>query len=126
MLTGARLMSKRFAALPGDAVGLMLPASVAADTAFMALLWARKLPVLLNWTTGPVNLNHAAKVMGIQRVVTSRKFIDRVGVKIEGVEYVFLEDLRKGIGKLEASARFSPTASFRERCSPVCPEIEPE
>jgi acyl-CoA synthetase (AMP-forming)/AMP-acid ligase II/1-acyl-sn-glycerol-3-phosphate acyltransferase/acyl carrier protein len=102
MLTGARLMSKRFEPLPGNAVGLMLPASVAADTAFLALLWASKLPVLLNWTTGPVNLNHAAKVMGIQHVVTSQKFIDRVGVKIEGVEYLFLEDLRKGIGKFEA------------------------
>jgi acyl-CoA synthetase (AMP-forming)/AMP-acid ligase II/1-acyl-sn-glycerol-3-phosphate acyltransferase/acyl carrier protein len=104
MLTGARLMSKRFGELEGDAVGLMLPASVAADTAFLALLWAHKLPVLLNWTTGPVNLNHAAKVMGIQRVVTSQKFIDRVGVQIEGVEYVFLEDVRKGIGKIEALA----------------------
>jgi len=102
MLTGARLMSKRFSELPGESVGLMLPASVAADTAFMALLWARKLPVLLNWTTGPVNLNHAAKVMSIQRVITSQKFVDRVGVKIEGVEYVFLEDIRKGIGKFEA------------------------
>ena len=104
MLTGARLMSKRFAKLPGDSVGLLLPASVAADTAFMALLWAKKLPVLLNWTTGPVHLNHAAHVMGIQRVVTSRKFIDRVGVKIKGVEFVFLEDVRKGIGKPEALA----------------------
>jgi long-chain-fatty-acid--[acyl-carrier-protein] ligase len=102
MLTGARLMSKRFTPLPGEAVGLMLPASVAADSVFLALLWAGKLPVMLNWTTGPVNLNHAAKVMGIQRVITSQKFVDRVGVKIEGVEYVFLEDVRKGIGKLEA------------------------
>src|SRR5258708_18338508 len=102
MLTGARIMAKRFSALPGEAVGLMLPASVAADTSLMALLWARKLPVLFNWTTGPVNLNHAAKVMRIERVVTSRKFIDRLGVKIEGVEYVFLEDIRKGVGKPEA------------------------
>jgi long-chain-fatty-acid--[acyl-carrier-protein] ligase len=37
-------------------------------------------------------------------VITSRKFIDRLDVKIEGVEYVFLEDLRKSIGKLEALA----------------------
>src|SRR5277367_5877997 len=102
MLTGVRLMSKRFSELPGDAVGLMLPASVAADTALMALLWARKLPVLLNWTTGPVNLDHAAKVMKIQRVITSRKFVDRVGIKIEGIEYVFLEDIRKDIGKFES------------------------
>jgi acyl-CoA synthetase (AMP-forming)/AMP-acid ligase II len=101
LLLGARLMSKRFAALPGEAVGLMLPASVAADTALLALLWAGKLPVLLNFTTGPVNLNHAAKVMKMTRVVTSRKFIDRLGLQIEGVEYVYLEDLRKDIGKVE-------------------------
>jgi long-chain-fatty-acid--[acyl-carrier-protein] ligase len=40
--------------------------------------------------------------MGLRRVVTSRKFIDRLGLKIEGADYVFLEDLRKEIGKLEA------------------------
>jgi long-chain-fatty-acid--[acyl-carrier-protein] ligase len=102
MLAGAVLMSRRFAKLPGDSVGLMLPASVAADIAFMALLWAGKLPVLLNWTTGPANLNHAAKVMGMKRVITSRKFVDRVGIKIEGVDDVYLEDIRKDIGKLEA------------------------
>jgi long-chain-fatty-acid--[acyl-carrier-protein] ligase len=102
MLVGARLMAKRFADLPGDAVGLMLPASVAADIAFMALLWAGKLPVLLNWTTGPANLNHAAKVMGMKRVITSKKFVDRVGVRIEGTEDFYLEDVRKSIGKMEA------------------------
>jgi acyl-CoA synthetase (AMP-forming)/AMP-acid ligase II/1-acyl-sn-glycerol-3-phosphate acyltransferase/acyl carrier protein len=126
MLTGARLMSKRFVALPGDAVGLMLPASVAADTAFLALLWANKLPVLLNWTTGPVNLNHAAKVMGIQRVVTSRKFVDRIGVAIEGVEYVFLEDVRKGIGKMEALATLLGIRVFASDVLGSLPPIKPE
>jgi acyl-CoA synthetase (AMP-forming)/AMP-acid ligase II len=113
MLIGARLMSRRFAPLPGEGVGLMLPASVAADTALLALMWARKLPVLFNWTTGPVNLNYAAKVMGVERVVTSRKFIDRLGLKIEGVEYVFLEDIRKDIGKFEAV-----TAALSQRLFP--------
>ena len=125
MLTGARLMAKRFAALPGDAVGLMLPASVAADTAFMALLWAQKLPVLLNWTTGPVNLNHAAKVMGLKRVVTSQKFIDRVGVKIDDVEYVFLEDLRKSIGKLEALTTLLGIRLFPQAQLARLPKIDP-
>jgi acyl-CoA synthetase (AMP-forming)/AMP-acid ligase II/1-acyl-sn-glycerol-3-phosphate acyltransferase/acyl carrier protein len=125
MLTGARLMAKRFVKIPGAAVGLMLPASVAADTAFMALLWARKLPVLLNWTTGPVHLDHAAKVMGIQRVITSRKFIDRAGVKINGVEYVFLEDLRQGIGKFEALATLLGIRFFREKLLASLPPIDP-
>ena len=125
LLTGARLMAKRFATLPGDAVGLMLPASVAADTAFIALLAAKKLPVLLNWTTGPVNLNHAAKVMGIQRVVTSQKFIDRVGIKIEGVEFVFLEDLRKDIGKVEALLTLLGARLFPHAVLAGLPKIDP-
>ena len=126
MLTGARLMSKRFAELPGDAVGLMLPASVAADTVFLALLWAGKLPVLLNWTTGPVNLNHAAKVMGIQRVITSQRFVDRVGIKIEGTEYVFLEEVRKGIGKFEALTTLLGIKLFSGGVLATLPQIKPE
>jgi acyl-CoA synthetase (AMP-forming)/AMP-acid ligase II/1-acyl-sn-glycerol-3-phosphate acyltransferase/acyl carrier protein len=124
-LSGARLMAKRFAPLPGDAVGLMLPASVAADTAFMALLWAGKLPVLFNWTTGPVNLNHAAKVMQVQRVVTSRKFIDRLGIKIEGVEYYFLEDLRKDIGKVESILTLLRVRLFGGGVIASLPRIDP-
>jgi acyl-CoA synthetase (AMP-forming)/AMP-acid ligase II/1-acyl-sn-glycerol-3-phosphate acyltransferase/acyl carrier protein len=126
MLTGVRLMAKRFAALPGDAVGLMLPASVAADTAFMALLLAKKLPVLLNWTTGPVNLNHAAKVMDLKRVITSQKFIDRIDVKIEGTEYFFLEDLRKDIGKFEAVTMLLRTRLFPSAVLAGLPKIDPD
>jgi long-chain-fatty-acid--[acyl-carrier-protein] ligase len=51
--------------------------------------------------------------MGLRRVVTSRAFVDRVGVQVPGVEYVYLEELRKGVGKLEAlrallAVRFFP------------------
>src|SRR5262249_41140147 len=53
LLVGARTLSRRLAALPAPNVGLMLPASVAGDVAFLALHLAGKLPVLLNWTTGP-------------------------------------------------------------------------
>jgi long-chain-fatty-acid--[acyl-carrier-protein] ligase len=101
MHVGARVMAKRFRKLAGENVGLLLPASVACDTAFMALHLAGKLPVLLNWTTGPANLAHAARVMGLTRVVTSKAFIDRTGIAVEGTEYLFLEELRGGIGKVE-------------------------
>jgi long-chain-fatty-acid--[acyl-carrier-protein] ligase len=101
MLTGALVMSRRFAALPAPNVGLMLPASVACDTALMALHLAGKLPVVLNWTTGPGNLAHAARIMGLTHVVTSRAFIDRTAIEIEGVGYLFLETLRKEMSKFE-------------------------
>jgi long-chain-fatty-acid--[acyl-carrier-protein] ligase len=101
LLVGALTMSKRFAALPEPNVGLLLPASAAGDVAFVALHLAGKLPVLLNWTTGPANLKHAAEVMQLRTVVTSRAFIDRADVQVEGTKYLFLEELRQGIGKWE-------------------------
>src|SRR5262249_43542788 len=69
MLVGALTLARRFAALPSANVGLMLPASVACDVAFLALHLGGKLPVLLNWTTGPANLDHAARLTGLTHVV---------------------------------------------------------
>ena len=76
---------------------------MAADVVFFGLHLAGKLPVLLNWTTGPANLAHAVKTLGVRHVITSKKLIDRLGIQIEGAEYLFLEDVRAGIGKLEAA-----------------------
>ncbi|HEY7156501.1 MAG TPA: AMP-binding protein [Gemmataceae bacterium] len=101
LLTAALAMSRRFAALPAANVGLMMPASVACDIALLALQLAGKLPVILNWTTGPANLAHAARVMGLTHVVTSRAFIDRTAIEVEGVEYLYLETLRKDMSKFE-------------------------
>jgi long-chain-fatty-acid--[acyl-carrier-protein] ligase len=101
MLTGALSMARRLRELEGDNVGLLLPASVGCDVALMGLYLAGKLPVVLNWTTGPANLAHAAKIMGLKHVVTSRAFVDRLGIKVAGSSYFFLEDLRKKIGKVE-------------------------
>lgn len=101
MLTAALAMSRRFAALPADNVGLMMPASVACDIALIALHLAGKLPVILNWTTGPANLAHAARITSLTHVVTSRAFIDRTAIEVEGVEYLYLEKLRKDMGKIE-------------------------
>lgn len=100
LVIGASAMSGVFRAVAAPNVGLMLPASVACDLAFLGLHLAGKLPVLLNWTTGPGNLAHAVKLMGLTHVVTSRAFIDRVQVQVPGVQFIFLEDVRKSFGKL--------------------------
>ncbi len=101
MLVGVRLLAKRFAQIPAPNVGLLMPASAAGDMALLGLSMAGKLPILLNWTTGPVNLAHAARLMNLTHVVTSLAFIDRTAVAVEGTEYLYLEDLRKSIRFLE-------------------------
>lgn len=102
LLVGATLMAKRIREYSEPHVALMLPASVAADVVYFALQLAGKVPVMLNWTTGPANLAHAVQVTGVKRILTSKKMIDRLGIEVDGADYVFLEDLKSGIGKFEA------------------------
>lgn len=141
LLVGALVMARRFAALPantpspptptlpreggGGNVGLLLPASVACDVAFLGLHLAGKLPVLLNWTTGPANLAHAARLMGLTHAVTSRAFIDRTGVMVEGVEYLYLEDVRKQTSRLELLRTLLTVRLFSQRIRSAVPSIDP-
>ena len=115
LIVGASAMAARFRMLPSPNVGLLLPASVGADLAFLGIHLADKLPVLLNWTTGPVNLAHAAKVMSLTHVVTSKAFIDRTQVEVPGTKYVFLEEVRGGMGKFELLRRLLAVRWFPGR-----------
>ena len=127
MLVGVLLMARRFATLPGDNVGLLLPASAACDIALLALHLAGKLPVVLNWTTGPANLAHAAEVMKLKFVVTSKVFVDRTGVKVGGgAEYLFLEQVGRGIGRFEKVAALLKVALFPGSVRKRVPRIDPE
>ncbi len=101
LLVGAMLMARRFAAWPEKHVGVMLPASVAADIVFFALHMAGKTPVMMNWTTGPSNLAHGVKVTGTRRIITAKKLVDRLGIEVPGADYEYLETIRGGIGKGE-------------------------
>jgi long-chain-fatty-acid--[acyl-carrier-protein] ligase len=112
MLVGAWAMSGRFREIGAPNVGLMLPASVACDLAFLGLHLAGKLPVVLNWTTGPGNLAHAAKLMGLTHVVTSKAFIDRAQVQVPGTEFLFLEGVRAGLGRLALLRRLVAVRLF--------------
>jgi long-chain-fatty-acid--[acyl-carrier-protein] ligase len=101
LLVAALTLARRLRAVAGSHVGVLLPASAACDIVLLALHFAGKVPVVLNWTTGPGNLAHAARALALSHVVTSRAFADRVGVAVEGADYLFLEDLRLATGKRE-------------------------
>jgi acyl-CoA synthetase (AMP-forming)/AMP-acid ligase II/acyl carrier protein len=105
-------------------IGVLLPGSVAADVVFFGLHLAGKLPVLLNWTTGPANLAHAVKTLNVRHVITSKKLIDRLGIQIEGTEYVYLEDIRGTIGKLEAAMTLLSTYLMPGRLLRSLPRVD--
>lgn len=90
-----------FRKLPGERLGIMLPASVGATICTAATLLAGKVPVMMNWTVGRKNLEFAAKVSGIEKVVTSGAFLDKLVIadfgEVESM-LVFIEDIKDGIG----------------------------
>ena len=123
LLVAASLMSKRLARLDGQTIGVLLPASVAADIVFFALHLAGKLPVILNWTTGPANLAHAVTAMEIRHVVTSHRFVDRLGIEWTDSKFTYLEDIRQQIRRRQAMRELLRTylspGSYVRQLSPV-------
>jgi long-chain-fatty-acid--[acyl-carrier-protein] ligase len=109
LLVGASALAARFRSLPDRHVGLLLPASVGCDLAILGLYLAGKVPVMLNWTTGPAALSHAVRLTGLRQVVTSRLFLERVSVDIPGIQWLHLEALRASISRYELWGRLLAT-----------------
>ncbi len=131
LVTAVLVLRRELAALPGERLGIMLPASVGATAAYLSTLFAGKTPVMVNWTVGPRNMLHAVELAGVQRVVTARALVEQLtarGIDLSAVadRFVYLEDVarsiprrrklaaalraRLGWGALE-SAHVSPTAA---------------
>lgn len=132
LITGVLALLPAVEGLPGDCVGIMLPASVAASLTWLTVLFAGRTPVMVNWTVGRRNLEFALDLSGTQRVLTARALVQTVkaqGLDVSGIEdrLVYLEDLAAGLtrkdklwafvrswfdwGKL-TRARISPTAAI--------------
>jgi long-chain-fatty-acid--[acyl-carrier-protein] ligase len=87
--------------LPGERIGILLPASVAATLCFFAAQLAGKIPVMINWTVGSRHLESVMKTSGIQKILSSWAFLDKlVNVDLSGVSsnLIMLEDIRRTLG----------------------------
>jgi long-chain-fatty-acid--[acyl-carrier-protein] ligase len=90
--------------LSGDCVGIMLPASVAADTFYLATLFAGKTPVMVNWTLGPRNLTESLKLVGVKHILTSEALVDKIasqGTDLSALNdsFIFAESLARSISR---------------------------
>ena len=84
--------------LPGERVGILLPSSVGAYVTILAVQFAGKIPVMLNWTLGSRYLDEMAARTELEVVLTSWNFLERLqhvefGKIME--KFQFLEDIRK-------------------------------
>lgn len=82
--TYRQLITAIFALLPiitkikGKRVGIMLPASVSAVVAYLAVMFAGKEPVLVNWTSGAGQVDYCLKKAKAETVITARAFTARL------------------------------------------------
>ena len=86
--------------IPGIRIGIMLPASVSGVIGYLAVMFAGREPVMVNWTSGTGQADYCLKNCGVTHVLTARAFTSRLenqGVALEemNVEWVYLEDLAK-------------------------------
>jgi acyl-[acyl-carrier-protein]-phospholipid O-acyltransferase/long-chain-fatty-acid--[acyl-carrier-protein] ligase len=88
----------------GERVGVLLPTSRAALVTFFALQATRRVPAMLNFSSGAAAAQAACRAAEISLVLTSRRFVDKA--KLEALvsaiasttTVVYLEDVRGEIG----------------------------
>ena len=95
-----------------DKVGIMLPPSVAAVLANLAVTLTGKITVNLNYTASAQARASAVEQCRLGCVISSRKFLNRAGIDEHSDKFVFVEELVADIGfsrmiKAYIKARFA-------------------
>ncbi len=116
----------------GERVGVMLPSSAGGVVTFFALHAFGRVPTMLNFTAGIRNLRAACELAGIERVLTSHRFVeqgklhDLVDALESKAQITYLEDVRATIGlgdKLFAAAAGAFPKQFRTPVAPTDPGV---
>lgn len=91
------VLAEKFRKFEDTHVAVLLPASATTYLVILALLFAGKVPVMLNWTLGPRYLDEMMRLSGAKITLTSWRFVDKLaniefGKLVDNVQ--FLEDIR--------------------------------
>jgi acyl-[acyl-carrier-protein]-phospholipid O-acyltransferase/long-chain-fatty-acid--[acyl-carrier-protein] ligase len=106
LILGAQVLSRKLetGTAVGENVGVLLPNSAGIAVVFMALQNIGRVPAMLNFSAGPVNVLAAMKAAQVKTVLTSKAFIekgklDKLMAAISAETHVvYLEDVRASIG----------------------------
>ncbi len=121
LILGAQVLSRKLKEMTtvGENVGVLLPNSNGVAVTFFALQTIGRVPAMLNFSAGAVNVRSACATAKVKIVLTSRAFIEkgRLTPLIEAlqadVRVVYLEELRETVGLLDKLAGFLSGARQR-------------
>ncbi|WP_338040269.1 AMP-binding protein [Methylocucumis oryzae] len=109
---------------PGEYVGVMLPNSTKTLYVVLALQYLKRIPAMLNFSTGAAGMVSACQIAQVNTVLTSRKFIEMAKLELEAellsqqTRLVYLEDLAASLSwqdKLKALCLAKTTDIWYDR-----------
>ena len=106
LIRAAMVLGRKIAAVtePGERVAILLPSSSGVVVTFYGLHAMGRVPVMLNFTSGEMNLKAAIKASGVKRILSAKRFITQAKLEdlteslAEVAEIIWLDDIRKTIG----------------------------
>lgn len=89
-----------------ETVGVMMPNVNATVYLLLGMFAMRRVPAMLNYTSGVDAVQNACRISEIRTVITSRAFVEKAKLgdlvaQLRSVRVVYLEDLRKQFGALD-------------------------
>lgn len=105
LVMGSFILGRRIAqGTPGEkTVGVLLPNAIGCLLTIFGLHAYGRVPAMLNFSTGVVNMDAACRTAEVLTIVTSRRFIEAGNMEAdlkqlaEGRKVIYLEDLREGL-----------------------------
>ncbi|HEX5991316.1 MAG TPA: AMP-binding protein, partial [Thermomicrobiales bacterium] len=95
-----RLLRRELAADERN-IGVLLPPTVAAAVANLALALDRRVAVNLNYSLSVELIRFSLKEASLRHVITSRAFLERMPIDLGEAEVILIEDLAKGASALD-------------------------
>jgi acyl-[acyl-carrier-protein]-phospholipid O-acyltransferase/long-chain-fatty-acid--[acyl-carrier-protein] ligase len=121
LIAGAQVLGAKLESgtAVGENVGMLLPNSAGVAVAFMALQTIGRVPAMLNFSAGAVNVLSAMKAAQVKTVLTSKAFIEKGKldklIAAIGAEarIVYLEDIRATVTLADKIKGFAAGAAPR-------------
>lgn len=119
ILTAVNVLSTEIKKLNTDYIGIMMPATTVSNILYLSVIFASKIPVLINWTTGERTVKYLTELLNISTILTSEKLIKNLenkNIVFSHIKkkFLFLENLKNDItllnklsGKLKSYKPFA-------------------
>ncbi len=107
LITGIDILTEQWNNLltltpQGGRVGVLLPNVSALPVTLFSLWAARRIPAILNFSTGIPIMRLCIDLAGVRQVITSRAFLEKARLDLAplieaGIQVIYLEDVRAGV-----------------------------